>query len=140
MFDSDDQFAHTFLPREGVVTALVRTNAENEVTEFISFYFIDTLIMGEGPHKGQNLRGAYLFYNTPAAAATHRDLILEAAHFLKERSGAHVVNALPVMSLSAPSLRSMAFCAGTGVLHHYLCNVFGVTTIDPNRIAVFPGL
>ena len=142
VFDSDEHFAHTFLPKEGVVMALVRVSeyAENEVIEFISFYFIDSLVIGECPHKGQIFRGAYLFYNAPSAEETRRDLILEAAHFLKERAGAHVINALPVMGLSAQTLRRMAFGKGTGLLHHYLCNFPGPTTVEPEKLAVFPGL
>lgn len=143
MFVSDAHFAHTFLPRPGVVTTFVRDGGTRP-EDLISFYFIDTLVLGDCPAQGKYIRTAYLFY-TVATTCSRRDLLLEAVYCLKERAAidgaVHVINALPTMGVTGEdTLQPLGFGPGTGVLHYYLYNVPGVVSVKPCQVAVFPGV
>merc|ERR1712242_72935 len=119
MLESDAAFKHMFMPAVPGLIACYVVGEEGHVTDMISFYFNDTLIL-TGEHKGGCLKAAYLFYTV--AEVTPRKRLLNAA--MAELFGSYhvdMINALDeMMGFEASLLRKLKFLKGNGLLHWYL--------------------
>ena len=94
---SEEEFAHWLLPRAGVVSlfVVVGTDADGAeiVTDFISYYHLHSLVLGNDRHS--TLQAAYRFYRV----ATFMDLmeLMRDALILGKNEGVDVFNALDLM-------------------------------------------
>ena len=58
---SEDEVAHFFLPLNGVMHSMLVEGDQGEITDFISFYALNSSILGH--EKYDKLYAAYAFYN-----------------------------------------------------------------------------
>jgi len=162
-------FAHDLLPREGVVTTLVRVEG-GEVTDLISFSHLETVhqhattedgweqgawsgkdelefrsvltgeIRSERPQGELVLRSIRAAHLVYNVAETvPRQELISAALSHLEASGIDVVSALDIMGLWKESLVTAGFGVGTGLLRYYICGL-QFSDIEPEEIAIKPGV
>ncbi|XP_070566457.1 glycylpeptide N-tetradecanoyltransferase 2-like [Ptychodera flava] len=110
------EFAHWFLPREGIIDTYVVEN-EGVITDFFSFYTLPSSIMHHPQHK--KLQAAYCFYNV-ATKTPLVDLIQDALIIAKQKDF-DVFNALDLME-NKSFLEKLKFGIGDGNLQYYLYN------------------
>jgi glycylpeptide N-tetradecanoyltransferase len=61
VFRTDEEFAHWFLPRDGVVYSyVVEQPGTGRITDLASFYTLPSSVLGHAIHT--TIRAAYLFY------------------------------------------------------------------------------
>jgi len=115
---TEEEFAHWFLPREGVVTSHINKDASTgEVTDMISYYTLPSTIVDHPRYKA--LKAAYSFYNV----ATKCDLteLMNDALVLARNEEFDVFNALNLME-NEQFLEKLKFGIGDGNLNYYLYN------------------
>lgn len=116
-------------PGDRVVWAFVVENSAGHITDFTSFYNLESTVIGENAAQHDKVRAAYMYYYaTEAAFAAHEkglkerlqlligDLLVEAKH-----AGFDVFNALTLLD-NPLVLDDLGFSAGDGQLHYYLYN------------------
>jgi len=115
---NDDEFAHWFLPRDGIVNCYVIENPEtHEITDMTSFYTLPSTIIGNPQHK--TLKAAYSFYNI-ATSVELISLLKDALTFAKNEKF-DVFNCLDIME-NESVLKDLKFGRGDGNLQYYLYN------------------
>jgi len=115
---TEEEFAHWFLTRDGVVYSyVVEDPITDEITDMISFYSLPSSIMGHP--KYNNLKAAYSFYNV--ATKTKWTDLMNDALILAKQQDFDVFNALNVMENDA-FLSDLKFGIGDGNLQYYLYN------------------
>jgi len=114
---SEEEFAHSLLPREGVVYSFVRSDESGIVTDMISFYHLPSSVMHNTKHP--TLNAAYSFYNV-ATSVDLKDLMKDALILAKSLK-MDVFNALNLMENSY-FLTELKFGIGDGNLQYYLYN------------------
>lgn len=116
-------------PGDRVVWAFVVENSSGQITDFTSFYNLESTVIGENAAHHDKVRAAYMYYYATEAALTTNDkglkerlqlligdLLVEAKH-----AGFDVFNALTLLD-NPLVLDDLGFSAGDGQLHYYLYN------------------
>jgi hypothetical protein len=138
VFDTDADFAHTFLHEGGVIRSFV--SASPDCNDFISFYICENKVIQPGhPLEGSKLRTAYCFYYC-LGSLTLESLLNEAMLLLfsHESEPIHVVNALcGIMGYSSTILDSLQFRMGTGTLNYFVRNQLFNSALCPEDMAWF---
>jgi len=125
-----DEIAHWMLPREDVVFAFVRENAQGEVSDVCSFYSLPSSILGHEKHT--LLKAAYSYWNVATTVPLH-ELMYDALIFARSYDF-DVFNALNVME-NDDFLKELKFGIGDGFLQYYLYN-WKCPKIDPKGIGL----
>lgn len=112
-----DEVRHFFLPRQDVIYTWVVEDANKQVTDLISFYYLPSSILKHVEHK--TLRVAYSYYNVPGQFDALE--LMKKAIMLASSEGFDVLNALDIME-NAKALGELKFGIGDGNLHYYLYN------------------
>ncbi|KAH7155743.1 acyl-CoA N-acyltransferase [Dactylonectria estremocensis] len=125
---------HWFLPKKGdggdqVVWTYVVEDAKKNITDFFSFFSIESSVIGNKQHSAISV--AYMFYyasdvalKEPFDKATLKERLNELMHdalVIAKRYKFDVFNALSLMD-NALFLEQQKFGAGDGQLHYYLFN------------------
>lgn len=97
--------------------AYVVEDASGVVTDFTSFYFLPSSILGNQEHK--TLHAAYMYYTVPSATPL-RDLMQDAL-IMAKNNGFDVFNALDILE-NETFLKDLKFGEGDGYLQYYLYN------------------
>ncbi|XP_077978307.1 glycylpeptide N-tetradecanoyltransferase 2-like [Glandiceps talaboti] len=126
---SDAEFAHWFLPRDGIVDTYVVDN-DGAITDFFSFYTLPSSIMHHPQHK--KLKAAYSFYNVQTKVPLV-DLIQDALIIAKQKDF-DVFNALDLMQ-NKTFLEKLKFGIGDGNLQYYLYN-WRCPSMEPDKIGL----
>jgi glycylpeptide N-tetradecanoyltransferase len=118
---SEEEFAHSVLPREGVVSSYVVEPA-GVVSDFFSFYSVPSNIVEGGEIVGE-IRNAYLYYmaNTTMSRKELVNLFLICA----AQDGFDVTTVLATAGLTPDCVTEEygnRFVKGTGLLRYYLFN------------------
>jgi glycylpeptide N-tetradecanoyltransferase len=116
---SEDEFAHWLLPRKGVVSSFVRVNDDGDVTDFCSYYHLNSSVLGNPKHN--TLNAAYSFYNV-AKTVTLPELMKDCL-ILAKKEQVDVFNALNLMD-NGEFLEELKFGMGDGNLQYYVYNWF----------------
>ncbi|KAL7494440.1 hypothetical protein ACHAWT_006610 [Skeletonema menzelii] len=116
---SEDEFAHWLLPRRGVVSSFVREDADGVITDFCSYYHLNSSVARNPKHN--TLNAAYSFYNV-AKTVSLTDLMKDCL-ILAKNEGTDVFNALNLMENST-FLEELRFGMGDGNLQYYVYNWF----------------
>jgi len=116
-FESDEEFAHWVLPREGVVNSYVVDTPGKGVTDFFSFYHLPSSVIGNDKHS--KLHAVYAFYTVPGEHSLHD--LMEASLVMARNAGADVFNALDLQE-NGTVLKDLKFGPGDGRLQYYLYN------------------
>jgi glycylpeptide N-tetradecanoyltransferase len=117
VFDSDDEFAHWFLPRDGIIYSYV-LEREGKLTDFLSFYNLPSTILRHPEHKVLNAAYAYYFANTTVT----KEILTYNALILAKETGHDVFNALNLGPNAIKNFDAHKFGIGDGSLHYYLFN------------------
>ncbi|KAI1004683.1 Glycylpeptide [Podosphaera aphanis] len=134
VFNRSD-IAHWLLPMAAppsdqvVWSYVVEDPATKAVTDFFSFYCLDSSVINHPKHK--NVRAAYMFYYATEHGlsdkvsrdefSTHLNILMSDALILAKRFKFDVFNALTLMDNNL-FLEQQKFGAGDGQLHYYLFN------------------
>ncbi|MES1914794.1 MAG: hypothetical protein MHM6MM_006825, partial [Cercozoa sp. M6MM] len=115
------EFAHMFLPRQGVVHSYVITDESDDsvVTDFASYYVVPNQVLDEDEQVDAVLNTAFLYYtaaSTVPLSALVDDLLSEAYD-----AGIDVCNCLTV-GKNRDIMRQCKFGPGTGFLKYYIYN------------------
>jgi glycylpeptide N-tetradecanoyltransferase len=113
---SEAEFAHWFLPREGVVWAFV-VEKDLKLTDMISFYSLPSSVLGNAQYA--RLEAAYSFYNV--ALSVSWVALMQDALILAKNAGFDVFNSLDLMENNS-FLTELKFGKGDGSLQYYLFN------------------
>ena len=105
------------LPREQVVNTYVLRNAEGVTTDFFSFYYLPSSVIGNPKHN--HLSAVYSYYNV-ATTMSLTDLMRDAL-VMAQRNGVDVFNALNLQD-NEEFLEPLKFGIGDGNLSFYLYN------------------
>jgi len=126
------EFAHWFLPREGVVSCFVVEDPEKsgEVTDLVSYYSLPSSVMKHEFHK--TLNAAYSFYQL--AGKTPLRQLMKDALILAKGEGFDVFNALTLMD-NEEVFDELKFHPGDGILNFYLYN-WRVRPLEPHENAL----
>jgi len=126
---TDDEFAHWFLPREGVIDSYVVEN-DGVITDFGSFYHLPSTIMNNPQYN--ILKAAYSYYNVSTKTPMNdlmNDLLISAKNI-----GMDVFNALDLME-NVEFLENLKFGIGDGNLQYYIYN-WKCSNMEPNQIGL----
>lgn len=114
---TEEEFRHKFLPRPNVVDSLVLENKNKEVTDFISFFYIPSLIL-DNP-KIKEVDWAYLYYYFNESVSL-KELVGAGLHFLKSKN-IDVLTCLDQMN-NLEFVEELKFRKGSNYLYFYLYN------------------
>ena len=127
---SKEEVAHWFLPRKNVIYSYVKTNDENKVTDFISFYSLPSTILQNKKYK--KLMAAYSFFNINTSCE-FKDL-MKSALVLAKNAGFDVYNCLDIME-NETVFKDLLFGQGDGKLKYYFWN-FVCPEIEPKDLSI----
>eukprot|EP00850_Spirogloea_muscicola_P011203 SM000068S20635 [mRNA] locus=s68:491559:492570:- [translate_table: standard] len=123
---------HLLLPVESVVDCWVVDNPSSQaITDFFSFYTLNSSIIGNDSHS--TLRAAYSYYNV-ATSMKLKDLMQEALIVAMQKQY-DVFNALDIMH-NQEFLKALKFGPGDGHLHYYLYNYRLSQTLSPSELGL----
>ena len=112
---SIEEVRHWLLPRDKVINSYVKTNKDNTVTDFLSFYHLPSSIL----NHDDTLHAAYSYYNV--ATTVRLEELMNDALILAKNTGSDVFNALDLMENST-FLEELKFGKGDGMLQYYIYN------------------
>jgi len=117
---SQDEVRHFLLPREGVVHSWVIQDDVEGVTDFVSFYALNSSVLDDPHHD--TIYAAYAYYNfAKGNDATRMKQLIKDALILAKNNNFDVYNMTEVLKHSL--LRGdLFFKPGDGRLAHYLYN------------------
>ena len=114
---NEDEVAHWLLPREQVVNTYVLRGGDGAVTDFFSFYYLPSSVIGNPKHD--HLSAVYAYYNV-ATSMSLTDLMRDAL-VMAAKNGVDVFNALNLQD-NEQFLEELKFGPGDGNLSFYLYN------------------
>lgn len=117
---SEEEMEHFFVPRDGVVQSYFVEDGTGAVTDFISFYALNSHVLDNPQHT--HVKAAYAFYNFAKDndAERMRDLIRDLL-VLAKNSDFDVFNMTAVLKHGLVK-EELLFKPGDGRLAHYLYN------------------
>jgi len=128
---SAEEVGHWLLPRKGIIYSYVVADAQDNVTDFCSFYNLPSTVIGS-PHGHKSLNAAFSYYNV-ATRAKLTELMHDALIFAR-LEGFDVFNCLDLMENST-FLNDLKFGRGDGSLYYYLYN-WKCPSVEPNELAL----
>jgi|EP00505_MAST-04D_sp_SCG-Rhode-Island_P003098 glycylpeptide N-tetradecanoyltransferase len=131
IFESDEEFAHWLLPRDGVVASFVVCDGAGNVTDLCSYYHLNSTIIGNEKYK--TLFAAYSFYNV-ATTVTLTQLMNDML-ILSKKTKVDVFNLLDVMDNREELLKELKFGIGDGFLQYYLYN-WRCKQVEPKNLGI----
>lgn len=126
---TEDEFAHWFLPRKGVIDSYV-VEQNGVISDFGSFYHLPSTIMNNPQYN--ILKAAYSYYNVSTKTPLKdlmSDLLISAKNI-----GMDVFNALDLME-NVEFLEELKFGIGDGNLQYYIYN-WKCPQMEPNEIGL----
>ena len=130
---NEEEVHHFLLPRKGVVHSWVVKNEDGEVSDFISFYALNTSVLNHPEHS--KIYAAYGYYNFVLDNDKERFLdIMKDSLILAHQREYDVYNITEVLKhgMLADELK---FKVGDGKLNHYLYN-FLTPCVDSKDIGI----
>ena len=127
---SENEFNHWFLPKNNVIYSYVVENDNKEITDFISFFYLPSIILSN--NKYDTLHVAYSFYNV--STKTPLDQLMNDALIIAKNLNFDVFNALDIMD-NKLIFQKLKFNLGSGNLNYYLHNMI-CSNIEPSDIGV----
>ncbi|KAK2706258.1 hypothetical protein QYM36_016337 [Artemia franciscana] len=112
----DEEFAHWFLPRVGVINSYI-VKQDGAITDMVSYYTLPSTVMSHPTHK--SIKAAYSFMNV--ATKTKWTDLMNDALIVAKNDGYDVFNALDLMD-NKEFLEALKFGIGDGELHYYIYN------------------
>lgn len=128
---SEAEAEHFFLPRTNVVGSYVRVDpSSGEVTDFFSFFHIQSSVMGN--RKYDRFTATYCYYYANSSMSMQE--LMQNMIIAAQKEGGDVFNALEVMK-NGEVFDELKFAKGDGTLHYYFYN-WKLNAIKPSELAV----
>ena len=131
VFQTEDEVAHWFVPRDNVVYSYVVEDSDGRVTDLMSFYSLPSTIIGNEHHK--ELRAAFSYYNI--ANSVPLKSLMEDALICARDEGFDVYNALDIME-NGSFMKELKFGIGDGHLQYYLYNWKIKQSLNPSQVGL----
>ena len=128
---TEDEVAHWFLPRQGIVGSYV-IEKKKEVTSFVSFYLVPSSVSGCAEYD--RYLAAYIFYYFVKPSHMLTDVLRAALCTAHHEYHADVINCLDIME-NKEMLERLHFVGGDGSLHYYFFN-YATESINPEELGV----
>ncbi|CAG8550256.1 8886_t:CDS:2 [Funneliformis mosseae] len=125
VFKTDDEVKHWILTREGVVWSFVVEDPETKkVTDFFSFYYLPSSVIGHQVHK--TINAVYLFYyavkeSDEKATKGRLQSLMKDALILAKLKSVDVFNCLDLLE-NQLFIEELKFGPGDGYLNYYMYN------------------
>lgn len=125
VFKTDDEVKHWILTREGVVWSFVVEDPETKkVTDFFSFYYLPSSVIGHQVHK--TINAVYLFYyavkeSDEKATKGRLQSLMKDALILAKLKSVDVFNCLDLLE-NKLFIEELKFGPGDGYLNYYMYN------------------
>lgn len=127
---SEEEVAHWFLPRKGIIGSYV-VEHKNVIESFISFYVVPSTVTGCPSYD--NYVAAYIFYYF-AKPSKLTDVCRAAMEVAVHEFNADVINCLDILD-NKNILSSLRFVDGDGHLNYYLWN-YAMPEVPPEQCGV----
>ena len=130
---TEDEVAHFFLPKDGVIESYLVEGDDGQITDFVSFYALNSSILDHMDYD--KLNAAYAFYTFTHDNDSERlkKLFKDALIHAKNKDF-DVFNMTEVLH-NRLMTGELLFKPGDGVLAHYLYN-WRIKAIDSNAIGI----
>ena len=120
----EENFTHYFMPRPNVIyTYVIEKN--NEVTDMISFFIIDNIVLNNDKYKEYKAGYLYYYFNE----SVKLEELINIALFYAKENKCDVFNILNMFNLET-ILQECKFIKGNGSLNYYLYNYFHQKYLD----------
>lgn len=127
---TEEEVAHWFLPRPGIVGSFV-VEKKKQITDFISFYIVPSTV--NGCKEYDSYTAAYLYYYF-AKPSRLTDIVRAAMGVAHHEYGADVINCLDILE-NKKILEPLRFVDGDGHLHYYFYN-YAYPEVPPEQCGV----
>lgn len=127
---NEEEISHWLLPKHEIIYTYVFENDNHIITDFISFFLINTSVLNNSRHK--NLKIAYGFYYINTKLTINE--IVNQAVILSKKLGCDVFNCLDILE-NKTFFDDLRFVKGTGILYYFLYNI-KYSTIEPSKIGL----
>jgi glycylpeptide N-tetradecanoyltransferase len=127
---SEEEAAHWFVPRPGVVASYV-VERNDGIDGFFSFYIVTADVNGVMQYPTMTIAYVFYYFAKPSLLVDLTRAAIQSVHW---DYGADVIHALNIQD-NAEFQDTLNFSKGTGELHYYIVN-FVIPPIRPNEIAL----
>jgi glycylpeptide N-tetradecanoyltransferase len=131
VFD-DESIKHWLLPKENVVDSYVVESVKSgEITDFCSFYTVQSFTVGNPNHS--NMKGAFCYYNV--ATETPLVQLMTDALIMAKQKNHDIFSALDVMQTQS-FFKELMFKQGNELVNFYLFNYRLKNSLLPSNIGL----
>ena len=127
---SEEEVAHNFLPRKGIVGSYV-IEKKKEVIAFFSFYIVPSTVNGCAEYDSYTAAYSYYYFAKPSMLT---DIAKACLYKANSEYGADVFNCLNIQN-NQQFIDTLRFVPGDGHLHYYFYN-FAYPTVKPEKCGV----
>jgi glycylpeptide N-tetradecanoyltransferase len=128
---NEQEVAHWFLPRPGIVGSYVVQTKKAGIQAFISFYVVPSAVPGVPEYDSYTAAYIFYYFARPAQLTDVARAAMEVAHW---EFGADVINCLDVLD-NREFKDILRFVDGDGSLNYYFYN-YATAPVDPSEMAI----
>lgn len=128
---TEEDVEHYFMPRLDVVESYVIEASDGHITDFMSFYRLDSKILGNTSYD--SLKAAFM-YHSVNTQTSFKKMLLDILIILKNKNY-DVFNMLDV-SADPSYLDDLNFRPGSGQLRYYMHNSSMPLSLEPSEVGV----
>ena len=132
---SEAEVAHFLLPRQNVMWSYVVEDEDGNISDFASFYALNSSILVENEWNYTHLMAAYCFYNFVKDNDPQRQRILMRDVLIQAKNEEFDVFNMVAVLQNKEVTDDMMFKPGDGKLSHYFYN-WRISKVEENQIGI----